>query len=73
VQRFRRTMAMYDETRVDHFRGFAGYWSVDAQAETGALAGGAEFGVWVGDGGVRAAPCLCALQSRRGVGEVDVF
>lgn len=29
-----RALELYDETRVDHFRGFAGYWSIDAQAET---------------------------------------
>ncbi|GAB4815572.1 hypothetical protein N2152v2_002618 [Parachlorella kessleri] len=34
VQRFKRTLTMYDETRVDHFRGFAGYWAIDAEAET---------------------------------------
>lgn len=34
VQRMSRAMQLYDLTRIDHFRGFAGYWSVDAKAET---------------------------------------
>lgn len=25
---------MHNETRIDHFRGFAGYWAVKAGAET---------------------------------------
>ncbi|KAJ9509665.1 hypothetical protein QJQ45_011343 [Haematococcus lacustris] len=33
-QRLGRALELYDETRIDHFRGFAGYWSVDAKAET---------------------------------------
>ncbi|KAL3141911.1 4-alpha-glucanotransferase dpe1, chloroplastic/amyloplastic [Trebouxia sp. C0010 RCD-2024] len=40
AQRLGRSFQLYDETRVDHFRGFAGYWSVDAKAET------AMGGVW---------------------------
>lgn len=28
---------LYDETRIDHFRAFAGYWAVAADAETGGL------------------------------------
>lgn len=34
AQRLGRSFQLYDETRIDHFRGFAGYWSVDAKAET---------------------------------------
>jgi len=34
VQRFRRSLVLYDETRVDHFRAFAGYWAVEAWRET---------------------------------------
>jgi 4-alpha-glucanotransferase len=32
--RMARHMQLFDETRVDHFRAFAGYWSVAADAET---------------------------------------
>ena len=34
VQRMRRAMELYDETRIDHFRAFAGYWAVEAWRET---------------------------------------
>jgi len=34
VRRLKRAFDLYDETRIDHFRGFAGYWSVDAKEET---------------------------------------
>jgi 4-alpha-glucanotransferase len=32
VERFRRTLAMVDVVRVDHFRGFEAYWEVEAGA-----------------------------------------
>ena len=34
VKRFRRALEQFDLLRVDHFRGFAGYWEVPASAET---------------------------------------
>jgi len=34
ASRMARHMQLFDETRVDHFRAFAGYWSVGAGAET---------------------------------------
>ena len=34
IRRFRRSLDLYDETRVDHFRAFAGYWAVEATQET---------------------------------------
>jgi 4-alpha-glucanotransferase len=40
IERLRRGLALHDELRLDHFRGFAGYWAVPADAET------AEAGVW---------------------------
>eukprot|EP00887_Chlorella_sp_A99_P003420 scaffold7.g3420.t1 len=40
IQRFERSMQLYDETRVDHFRAFAGYWAVEAWRET------AMIGTW---------------------------
>jgi 4-alpha-glucanotransferase len=40
IDRLRRGLALHDELRLDHFRGFAGYWAVPADAET------AEEGTW---------------------------
>ena len=40
IDRLRRGLALHDELRLDHFRGFAGYWAVPADAET------AEDGSW---------------------------
>eukprot|EP00850_Spirogloea_muscicola_P014804 SM000108S14248 [mRNA] locus=s108:349912:354504:- [translate_table: standard] len=40
VQRMKRAFTLYDEFRIDHFRGLAGYWSIPADAET------AMSGVW---------------------------
>ncbi|GLC51147.1 4-alpha-glucanotransferase dpe1, chloroplastic/amyloplastic [Pleodorina starrii] len=40
TNRMARTLELYDECRIDHFRGFAGYWSVDAREST------AMNGVW---------------------------
>ena len=34
VARIRRTLALYDMIRLDHFRGFEAYWSVAAEEET---------------------------------------
>eukprot|EP00775_Hariotina_reticulata_P005043 gene5043-5285_t len=34
AHRMARAMQLYDETRIDHFRAFAGYWSVPATEET---------------------------------------
>lgn len=30
IQRINRALDLYDEFRIDHFRGFAGYWAVPA-------------------------------------------
>lgn len=30
----KKWLQVYNQTRIDHFRAFAGYWSVDASAET---------------------------------------
>ena len=32
--RMRRAFDLYDEFRIDHFRGLAGFWSIPATAET---------------------------------------
>ena len=34
VNRIRRTLALYDIVRLDHFRGFEAYWSISADEET---------------------------------------
>jgi 4-alpha-glucanotransferase len=34
IGRFRRTLAMVDVARIDHFRGFESYWEVPAEKET---------------------------------------
>lgn len=34
TRRFKHTLAQYDFLRVDHFRGFAGYWSIPAGEQT---------------------------------------
>ncbi|XP_002978989.2 4-alpha-glucanotransferase DPE1, chloroplastic/amyloplastic [Selaginella moellendorffii] len=34
ASRMRRAFELYDEFRIDHFRGLAGYWAVPADAET---------------------------------------
>jgi 4-alpha-glucanotransferase len=36
IERFRRTFALVDLTRVDHFRGFVSYWAVPATNKTAA-------------------------------------
>lgn len=40
-QRLRRALALFDVIRLDHFRGFAGYWEIPASEPT------AEIGRWV--------------------------
>jgi 4-alpha-glucanotransferase len=40
IDRLKHGLALHDELRLDHFRGFAGYWAVPAEAET------AEEGMW---------------------------
>jgi 4-alpha-glucanotransferase len=34
IERFRRTLELFDLTRIDHFRGFVSYWAVPAGART---------------------------------------
>ena len=34
IARFRRSLALYDSVRLDHFRGFEAYWSIAAEEET---------------------------------------
>ena len=46
-QRMRRALELFDIVRLDHFRGFAGYWEIPASAPT------AETGRWVEGPGSR--------------------
>jgi 4-alpha-glucanotransferase len=39
IERLRRVLSLVDMTRIDHFRGFAAYWTIPAEAES-ALDGG---------------------------------
>jgi 4-alpha-glucanotransferase len=41
IERIRATLSTVDIVRIDHFRGFAGYWEIPGDAET------AEHGRWV--------------------------
>lgn len=47
IQRLRRTLTFVDRIRLDHFRGFAGYWSIPAGEET------AEHGQWYQAPGIK--------------------
>ncbi|KAL5703890.1 4-alpha-glucanotransferase [Ranunculus cassubicifolius] len=40
IQRIKRAYNLYDECRIDHFRGFAGYWAVPSESKI------AMFGKW---------------------------
>lgn len=62
VQRFKRSMVLYDETRVDHFRAFAGFWAVEATQET------AMVGTWRRGPG---AALFAALEAA--LGEVPIL
>jgi len=37
IRRIRRAQDIYDEFRIDHFRGFAGYWAVRSGESTPSL------------------------------------
>ncbi|ESW09590.1 hypothetical protein PHAVU_009G139500 [Phaseolus vulgaris] len=37
IRRIRRAQNLFDEFRIDHFRGFAGYWAVPAEAKVAML------------------------------------
>lgn len=41
IERFRRTLTLFDILRIDHFRGFEGYWEIPASEKT------ARVGRWV--------------------------
>jgi 4-alpha-glucanotransferase len=37
IERLRRVLSLFDVTRIDHFRGFAAYWTIPADAGTATL------------------------------------
>lgn len=43
IARVQKSLALYDQVRIDHFRALASYWAVDAKADT-AMDGGWEQG-----------------------------
>jgi 4-alpha-glucanotransferase len=47
IERFRAALFTFDVVRIDHFRGFAGYWEIPAEEET------AVHGRWVKGPGAR--------------------
>lgn len=62
VARVRRQLALADRVRIDHFRGFAGYWEIPASSET------AIDGQWVPGPGAALFEAL-----REGLGELPVI
>jgi 4-alpha-glucanotransferase len=68
LQRVRATLRVVDLIRLDHFRGFAGYWEIPAGNDT------AEFGRWVTGPGMDFFDTLMAnLQHERGVQELPII
>lgn len=62
IQRMKRAMELYDETRIDHFRAFAGYWAVEAWRDT------AMIGQW------QKGPGLALFNAlRRELGDVPIL
>jgi len=61
TRRLRRACRLYDETRIDHFRGLAGYWAVDATSDT------AKFGKWKVGPGVKLFEAL-----KKNLGDVTI-
>lgn len=60
--RMRRAFDLYDEFRIDHFRGLAGYWAIPADAET------AMEGTWKAGPGVEFFHAI-----KDAVGKVDII
>lgn len=62
AQRMRRAFDLYDEFRIDHFRGLAGYWSIPAEATT------AMEGIWL------MGPRLGFFDAiKKAVGKIDII
>lgn len=62
AQRLGRVFSMHNETRIDHFRGFAGYWAVKADAKT------AMGGAWLKGPGRNLFDALTKVRSCRSTG-----
>jgi 4-alpha-glucanotransferase len=62
IDRFKASLKFYDLIRLDHFRGFAGYWQIPANMPT------AEVGKWVKGPG---ADFLSALE--KGLGSLPII
>ena len=63
TRRLRRAFVLYDEVRIDHFRGFAGYWAVPAENDT------AMNGVWKVGPGIELFARVAEKLSTAGPGE----
>ncbi|XP_043722328.1 4-alpha-glucanotransferase, chloroplastic/amyloplastic isoform X2 [Telopea speciosissima] len=62
IRRIRRACNLFDEFRIDHFRGFAGYWAVPAESNI------AMFGKW------KAGPRKALFDAIfRAVGQIDII
>ncbi|WOK97610.1 4-alpha-glucanotransferase DPE1, chloroplastic/amyloplastic [Canna indica] len=62
VQRIKRALDLYDEFRIDHFRGFAGFWAVPSEAKI------AMFGSW------KAGPRKAFFDAVfKAVGKIDII
>jgi 4-alpha-glucanotransferase len=62
LERIKTTLAMVDIIRIDHFRGFAGYWEVPGTAKT------AEIGRWVPGPGKHFFHCI-----RQSLGDLPII
>jgi 4-alpha-glucanotransferase len=68
IERMRATLALVDIVRLDHFRGFSGYWEIPAGNPT------AEFGRWVPGPGADLFDALMAnLESHLGTKELPII
>lgn len=62
IQRIKRALDLYDEFRIDHFRGLAGYWAVPSEAKI------AMFGKW------KAGPGKAFFDAiSKAVGKIDLI
>ncbi|KAF3440461.1 hypothetical protein FNV43_RR18745 [Rhamnella rubrinervis] len=62
IRRIKRAQNLYDEFRIDHFRGFAGFWAVPSEAKV------AMVGQW------KAGPGISLFDAiSRAVGKIDII
>ncbi len=62
IRRLKYVSKIYDVTRIDHFRGFDSYYTIDANAKT------AKSGVWVKGPGIDFFNCV-----KKALGEIDII